>query len=144
MHERNMVLCEFLNCYNMKALDFIYYIMFQAYVRGNKTESGAFLINALWFSLFQFLLIFIIFAIVEINVGALFIGHLVNIHLFFLIIFLLLLLNLLYIYTPGRRNRILTRFSFSTKSEKAFFYSTTILFFVFLWIGVYLAGILLD
>jgi len=128
----------------MKALDFIYYILFQAYVKGNKTESGAFFINALWFSLFQFLLLFIMFAIIEIKVGTFFISHLVDIQFFFLIVFVLLLLNLLYIFTPGRRNKILTRFSLSTRSEKAYLYSTIILFFVFIWIGVYLAGILLD
>lgn len=128
----------------MKALDFIYYILFQAYVKGNKTESGAFFINALWFSLFQFLLIFIIFAIIEIKLGTFFIAYLIDIQIFFFVVFVLLLLNLLYIYTPGRRNKILTRFSFNTKIEKAYFYSTIILFFVFIWIGVFVAGILLD
>ena len=128
----------------MKVLDFIYYVLFQAYFKGNKTESGAFFINALWFSLFQFLLVFIILAIIEIIVGTSLIAHLVDIQSFFLIIFVILLLNLLYIFKPGRRNIILTRFSLSKKSEKAYFYSTIILFFVFIWIGVYLAGIILD
>jgi len=128
----------------MKALDFIYYILYQAYVRGNKTKSGAFLVNALWFTLFQFLMLFIIFAIVEINLGSELIRYLTNIYIFILIIFVILVFNLMYIFRPGRINRIQTRFSFSLRSEIAFFYSIIILFFIFLWIGVYLAGILLD
>lgn len=128
----------------MKALDFIYYILYQAYVRGNKTKSGAFLVNALWVSLFQFLLLFFVFAIVEINLRSDLIGYLSKIYVFILIIFVILVFNLMYIYRPGRINRIQTRFSLSTRNEIAFFYSIIILFFILLWIGVYLAGILLD
>lgn len=128
----------------MKALDFIYYILYQAYVRGNKTKSGAFLVNALWFSLFQYLMLFTVFAIVEINMGSDLIGYLSEIYIFTLIIVVIIVLNLMYIYSPGRINRIKTRFSFNLRNEIAFFYSIIILFFLFLWISVYLAGLLLD
>lgn len=128
----------------MKALDFIYYILYQAYVRGNKTKSGAFLVNALWFSLFQYLMLFTVIAIVEINMGSDLIGYLSEIYIFTLIIVVIIVLNLMYIYSPGRINRIKTRFSFNLRNEIAFFYSIIILFFLFLWISVYLAGLLLD
>lgn len=118
--------------------------MFQAYVRGNKTNSGAFFINALWFSLLQFLWLFIIFTMIELFFETGIVRYLSEIYIYIVIILVILLLNLFYIYAPGRKNLIITRFKFSVLHEKVFFYSTILLFFICLWIAVYLAGVLMD
>ncbi|MFW5872519.1 MAG: hypothetical protein ACOCVN_00885 [bacterium] len=114
----------------MRIIDFVYYIAYHAYLRGNKSSSGSFLIVSLWFSMFQFMLLFILLTILEllINVKLLFVAE--NIFTFFTFLLLIVLINNLYLHLGKGKGNVLSRYNLKVDKQKKYWMAFSILFFV--------------
>lgn len=122
----------------MKLLDFMYFITYKAYERGNKSSFGSFFTNSLWISLFCFSLLMILFIPIEIALKRelFWTQDLIS---FLIILLSIILFNNIYLNTGKRKEKIATRFNFSKKEEKLFWYLIIVLFFISYGIFAYLA-----
>lgn len=123
----------------MKIIDFIYFISYKVYLKGNKEEHGSFLINSLWISSHQTMLFYILLSLVEISV---------EIKLFpnkpessYLLIFgpIFIVINNIYLYTGNRKKRIINGFNISTKKAIIYWIIYSISFFVFFFLSGYMS-----
>jgi uncharacterized membrane protein YbjE (DUF340 family) len=118
----------------MKIIDFLYFVSYHAYVRGNKDTMGAFMINSLWISALQFFIIISFLVFIEVKMNNRFLDFLYNINNFILALGLIILQNNLYLLLFKRKKKILNRFEMSEKMLKIYW------FFI---IGIFFGGFIL-
>lgn len=104
----------------MKIIDFLYFVFYHAYVRGNKENMGAFMINSLWISALQFFIIISLLVFIEVKMDKRFLDFLYNANNFILALGLVILQNNLYLLLFQRKKKILNRFEMSEKSLKIY------------------------
>ncbi|KAF0201436.1 MAG: hypothetical protein FD170_2753 [Bacteroidetes bacterium] len=114
----------------MKIIDFLYFVSYHAYVRGNKESMGAFMINSLWISALQFFLLFSFLVFVEVKMNNSFLDFLYNINFFILTLGFIILINNIYLLLFKRRMIILNRFQMSEKILKIYWFLIIGIFFI--------------
>lgn len=114
----------------MKLIDFIYFLSYNAYIRGNKEKMGAFFISSLWVAALQFIWILIILTSVELYLRKQLFNVFDNAYNFTAILISLIILNNIYLYIGSRRNKILSRFKISKKKEKLYWLILIVFFFI--------------
>ncbi len=118
----------------MKLIDFIYFLSYNAYVRGNKEKLGAFLISSLWFAALQFMWILIILTSIELYLRKQLFNVFDNAYNFTTLLISVIILNNLYLYIGNRKNVILSRFKISKKKEKLYWFILIVFFFISFWV----------
>lgn len=114
----------------MKYLNLLYFVSYHGYVRGNKERMGAFLINSLWISVFQFFLVFSALAFIEVYTKHRFLDFMYNAVNFFIVLGAFALVNNIYLMIYNRQDKILKQFEFSEKKIKIYWYVVISLFFL--------------
>lgn len=113
----------------MKFIDFVYFVSIQAFVRGNKTKIGSFIVVAFWFSLLQlfwfniFGLIVEMFFSLDFGIASREISDLTVLAIIFVV-------NNVYLKLGNRKKKILSRFQFEEKKQKKYWILVIILFFL--------------
>lgn len=124
----------------MKSIDFIYHIFYKMYVKGNETKLGAFTISSLWFSILQFLWIMTFISLFKIIFDLKLFFVFETITQFFFLIFLVFLLNQIYLNTGNRKEKIITGFEYDP--NKYAYYS--VLLFVVIMISMSISTFLMN
>ena len=114
----------------MKFIDFIYYLSYKAYVRGNKEPLGAFFISTLWVSSLQFLWILTIMISIELYLKEMIFSFIDKPYNFAIFLVFMVIVNNIYLNFGNRKKRILTRFNISEKKRKLFWIMLIVFFFV--------------
>ena len=114
----------------MKYLDLLYFVSYHGYVRGNKERMGAFMINSLWISVFQFFLVFSSLIFIEVYTKHRFLDFMYNFVNFIMVLGAFVLTNNTYLMICDRQAKILQRFEFSEKKIKIYWYILISLFFI--------------
>jgi len=114
----------------MNFIDFVYYIAYKAYLRGNKSEAGSFFINSLWISLFQYMLLFIVMTTIELSISTKIFLLFENIVNFAAIILLIVIINNVYLTVGNRKEKILNRVQYPLDVQKKYWIFFTVIFFI--------------
>jgi hypothetical protein len=114
----------------MKFLDFIYFIYYKAYLKGNKESMGAFFISSLWISLLQFLWVIIFLVCSELCFEEKLIMFFDKLLGFAICLFLIVVLNNIYLSFGDRKRKILNQFHFSEQKERLYWILLTLVFFI--------------
>ncbi len=114
----------------MRFIDFIYFISYKAYVRGNKDRLGAFFVPSLWVSLLQFIWVFISLLMLEYFNREKYFMFLDKFHGFAIFLLLFIVLNNTYLGLGNRKSKILNRFHLSEAKEKFYWVLLIIIFFI--------------
>jgi hypothetical protein len=112
----------------MKFIDLIYYISVQAFVRGNKTRFGSFIVVSFWFSLLQATWLNIIGLLLTLVFERDF-GIGPNMH-FTPIAIVFFFANNIYLQIGNRKDRILNQFPLNEGTQKRYWYFVIALFFI--------------
>ncbi len=118
----------------MKFIDFIYFLSYRAYIRGNKERFGAFLISSLWIAALQFIWILIILTSIELYLKEKLFNIFTNPYSFVVLLIGVIILNNIYLHIGSRKNKIVNSFETSAKKEKLYWVILIIFFFVSFWL----------
>lgn len=125
----------------MNIIDFVYYVAYHAYLRGNKDSSGSFFINSLWFSTFQFMLLFILITLMELLFERKLFSFVDNILVFFSFLLLIVLINNIYLHLGNRKEKVLSSYDLRVNEQKKYWIAFSILFFAVFFISGILANL---
>ena len=123
----------------MRLIDFIYHIFYKMYVKDDVTKLGAFTVSSLWFSMLQFLWIMIFISLFKIIFDLKFFVFETMTQFFFLI-FLVFLLNQIYLNTGNRKEKIINGFNYDP--NKYIYYS--VILFVVIFISMSISTFLMN
>lgn len=125
----------------MKLIDFIYFIAYKAYIRGNKEENGAFFITSLWFSVYQAMWFYIIFSLIEIYREARVVQDIKESLIIAILGSFFIIINNIYIHFGDRKSKIINCFQISNEKEKIYWYLYSISIFVVFGLTAYMSYI---
>lgn len=114
----------------MKPLDFLYYIAYHAYIKGNRENLGVFLINSLWISVFRFFILISLLVFIEVNCKIRFLDLLYNPIFFILFLGFVILANNIYLLLFNRKERIINGFQMSDHKKYIYWFVLIGLFFI--------------